>query len=69
MNKNSLKFDVTRCKYAEMYERLGMKELGNLLSCYRDFAFLDGFDPDIELKRTKTLMEGDDLCDFCYMQK
>jgi len=61
-----LQFDVTRCGYAEMYECLGVKEIGSLLSCCRDFAFLDGFNPEIQLVRSKTIMEGDDICDFCY---
>ncbi len=66
LTEKSLKFDVTRCGYAEMYERLGVKELGSLLSCCRDFAFMDGFNPALKLVRTQTIMEGNDICDFCY---
>ena len=69
LDQTSLQFDVTRCGYAEMYERLGIRELGVILSCSRDFAFMDGFNPQIELVRTKTIMEGDDICDFCYKLK
>ncbi len=69
LRENSLKFDVTRCGYAEMYEQLGIKELGCLLSCCRDFAFMEGFNPELKLVRTKTIMEGDDICDFCYKPK
>ena len=69
LDENSLRFDVTYCGYAEMYERLGIKELGSLLSCCRDFAFMEGFNPEIQLVRTKTIMEGDDICDFCYKMK
>ncbi|MFC1492775.1 L-2-amino-thiazoline-4-carboxylic acid hydrolase [candidate division KSB1 bacterium] len=69
LSKNSLSFDVIRCGYSELYEKLGIKELGTLLSCCRDFAFQDGFNPDIELVRTKTIMDGDDICDFCYRLK
>ncbi len=69
MDQTSLKFDVTRCGYAEMYEKLGIKELGVLLSCCRDFVFMDGFNPELELVRTKTIMEGEDICDFCYKLK
>ncbi len=64
-----LRFDVTHCGYAEMYERLGIREFGYLLSCCRDFAFLDGFNPEIELTRTKTVMQGDNVCDFCFIKK
>ena len=69
LDENSLKFDVTYCGYAEMYERLGIKKLGSLLSCCRDYAFMDGFNPKIELVRTKTIMEDADICDFCYKLK
>ena len=59
-------FDVTRCRYAELYEKLGILELGTSLSCARDFALINGFNPNITLRRTKTLMQGADCCDFRY---
>lgn len=68
LKQDSLQFDVTRCGYADMYERLRIKELGTVLSCCRDFAFMDGFNPGIRLERTKTIMEGDELCNFRYRQ-
>jgi hypothetical protein len=59
-------YDVTRCRYAEMYRALGIPELGALLSCNRDAALIEGFNPDIVLTRTGTLMEGAPRCDFRY---
>ena len=64
-----LAFDVTRCDFADLYRELGFGDIGTLISCDRDAAFLDGFDPELELVRQKTLMEGEDLCDFCYRKK
>ncbi len=64
-----LSFDVTRCDFADLYKELGFGDIGALISCDRDAAFLEGFDPGIELLREKTLMEGKDLCDFCYKIK
>ncbi len=69
LEEDILRFDVTYCGYAEVYERLGVKELGTVLSCNRDYAFMDGFNSEIELIRTKTIMEGADVCDFCYKRK
>lgn len=63
-----LRFDVTRCGYAELYDRLGIKDLGPLLSCSRDFAFLEGFNPDIKLQRTSTIMAGACCYDFHYFK-
>lgn len=59
-------FNVTRCRYAEMYRALGIPELGAVLSCGRDFALGEGFNPDLELTRTQTIMEGAPCCDFRY---
>jgi len=64
-----LEFDVTRCQYAEMYKELGIPELGAVLSCNRDGAFCTGFNPAIELTRTKTIMEGAERCDFRYVTR
>ena len=59
-------FNVTRCRYAELYENLGIRELGTTLSCARDYALIEGFNPDVSLKRTRTIMEGAPHCDFRY---
>jgi hypothetical protein len=61
-----ISLNTTRCRYAEMYRELGMPELGFALSCGRDFAMVEGFNPKIQLKRTQTLMEGADHCDFRF---
>ena len=63
-----LAFNVTRCRYAEMYRALGIPELGALLSCNRDFALIEGFNPDVRLTRTQTIMEGASHCDFRFVR-
>jgi len=68
-DEDELCFNVISCKYADLYERLGIRELGCLLSCRRDFWFMDGFNPEIELIRTKTIMDGSECCDFRYVKK
>ncbi len=59
-------FNVTRCRFAEAYEAIGVKDLGVALSCGRDFSFIEGFNPKIKLVRTQTIMEGASICDFRY---
>jgi len=59
-------FNVTRCKFAEMYEEMGARDLGYLLSCNRDFAMFEGMAPDLDFSRTQTRMEGASHCDFRY---
>ena len=62
-------FDVTRCRFAELYHRLGIPELGPILSCNRDFCFAEGFNPDLKLTRTQTIMEGATHCDFRFRKR
>jgi hypothetical protein len=62
-------FNVTRCRYAEMYRALGSPELGKVLSCNRDFTLIEGFNPQVELTRTQTIMAGADYCNFRYILK
>ena len=59
-------FNVTRCRYAEMYREMGLAEIGHLLSCHRDGTFCTGYDPRIKLSRPHTIMEGHSHCDFRY---
>ena len=59
-------FNVTRCRYAEMYREMGLADLGAVLSCNRDGAFCEGYDPRLKLTRTQTLMGGASHCDFRY---
>jgi hypothetical protein len=60
------RFNVTRCKYAEMYRDMGLGEIGHLLSCQRDGTFCEGYDKRLTLKRTQTIMQGGSHCDFDY---
>ncbi|HUD61198.1 MAG TPA: L-2-amino-thiazoline-4-carboxylic acid hydrolase, partial [Acetobacteraceae bacterium] len=59
-------FNVTRCRYAEMYRAMGLADFGALLSCNRDGAFCEGYDSQLKLQRTQTLMGGATHCDFRY---
>lgn len=62
----TLNFNVTECKYATLYRDLGIAELGAILSCGRDAAFVEGFNTSITLERTQTIMRGAAFCDFRF---
>ena len=68
-NDDEYHFNVTRCKYAEMYNEMGLKDIGQLLSCNRDYNFSVGFDKHLILERKKTIMEGHSCCTFRYSNK
>jgi hypothetical protein len=62
----SFVFNVVRCRYAETYKSMGLGEIGQLLSCNRDGAFCEGYDPRLKLERSQTIMQGASHCDFKY---
>ena len=49
-----------------MYHALGLADVGATLSCQRDYALAQGFNPAIQLERTHTIMEGASHCDFRF---
>jgi hypothetical protein len=63
---SSFAFNVVRCRYAETYKAMGLGEIGHLLSCNRDGAFCEGYDPKLKLERNQTIMQGATHCDFRY---
>lgn len=64
--ETSYDFNVTRCRYSEMYRQMGLGEIGHLLSCQRDGTFCEGYDPKLKLTRTQTIMQGASHCDFRF---
>jgi hypothetical protein len=62
-------FNVTKCRYSEMYRDMGLADLGAILSCNRDGAFCEGWNENLKLTRTQTLMGGATHCDFRYEMK
>jgi len=67
LNEREFSFNVTRCRYAELYRALGLEELGATLSCNRDAALIEGFNQKITLTRTQTIMQGAPFCNFRYV--
>jgi len=65
-SQDAFEIDVTGCRYAEFYKKLGEPELGFLLVCSTDFPTAEGLGPDIKLTRTQTIMQGASHCDFRY---
>ena len=66
---DKLEFNVTKCRYAEIYKEMGLGEIGHVLSCNRDGRFCTGYNPNMELERTQTIMQGASHCDFRYSMR
>lgn len=56
---------ITRCRAAEAFAELGAPELCRLY-CDSDYAYIQAFNPDMTLVRTKTLAAGDDCCNHIW---
>lgn len=65
----AFELNVTQCRYAEFYKKIGAPELGFLLTCSADFSHAEGFGPGVRLIRTQTIMQGASHCDFRYTLK
>lgn len=61
-----LDFNVTRCRFVEVYTEMGLGEVADILSCNRDGVFASDFDPNIRLNRAQTIAEGAPCCTFRY---
>ena len=67
--KNDLEaidFNVTGCRFAELFRKLGEPELGAILSCEIDDHVAEIAGPDVVFKRPKTIMGGSGHCEFRY---
>jgi hypothetical protein len=68
-SEEHLDFNVTRCRYAEFFKDLGLSDLGYRIHCKRDHAMVLGFNSELELSRTQTIMEGATCCDFRFRKR
>ncbi len=57
---------VQDCAYANMYRESDAVDLGKILSCSRDEAFLEGYSTKIKFTRTQCILDGDDCCQMKY---
>jgi hypothetical protein len=59
-------FRVKECLWAKAYRELNAPEYGYAFECGTDIHTCRAYHPALRLKRDKTLMMGDDCCDFVY---
>jgi hypothetical protein len=68
-NSDKITYKVTECIWAKMMRESDAPDLGLLTMCDMDFISAKVYHPNIKLIREKTLMNGDDYCDFTYVWK
>lgn len=60
---------VTECLWAKTFLEAKAGDLGYAAVCYGDYAFARAFNPQVEMVRDKTLMQGMGCCDHRYLWK
>ncbi len=67
LTDETFRYDVRRCRFAEMMEEFGARDLGPNLICNHDFS--SALKGGARLERTQTIMKGCGHCNFHYTQK
>ena len=66
-DSEEIRLKVTKCFWADTFREMGAADIGKTLYCDDEHASASGFNTRIRLTRTKTLMEGNEYCDHCYL--
>ena len=59
---NRVKYNFTKCMWAEAFSSLNATDIGHWF-CDTDEPAIKAYNPRLGFRRTKTLMDGDGLCD------
>ncbi len=57
---------VTKCKWYEVMKDLNEPDISYAVCCHYDFEATKNMNSNFVLTRKKTIMQGEDYCDFCY---
>ena len=66
ITENSRKVNTVGCIHADIWRDWGEPEYGYAYHCHQDFAFIKAMFPKIKFERTKSLMMGDEHCNYSY---
>ncbi|MBL6992031.1 MAG: L-2-amino-thiazoline-4-carboxylic acid hydrolase [Bacteriovoracaceae bacterium] len=62
-------YKIEKCRFADLMKSLNDPDICYAVACYYDFLATISENPNVVLTRTKTLVEGNSFCDFCYHDK
>jgi predicted ArsR family transcriptional regulator len=65
-DSENVDFDVTGCRFAEFFRKLGEPALGSILSCEIDDHVAELAGSEVEFNRPQTIMGGAHHCEFRY---
>jgi hypothetical protein len=58
---------ITECLWAKTFREAAAAAIGYAVCCSGDPAMCQAFNPRMQLIRNKTLMQGDDCCDYRWV--
>lgn len=64
--EDGIQIYCTKCPICDLAQEISGQEWMVYLNCGTDPHIVQGFNPEIQFKRTKTLMQGHDCCDHFY---
>lgn len=65
INEGKMGIKYVKCRWHEIMKELIDPDFCYAVACYGDFEAVKNENPAFVLTRTRTLMQGDDYCDFC----
>jgi len=65
--ETAFELKVTECIQAAVFRDANAADIGYARVCWGDYAWAEGFNPNIKLVRDKTLMQGHDYCNHRYV--
>ncbi len=58
---------ITECLFAKTFREARAADIGYAYYCYNDFPAAQAYNPKLRLIREKTLMNGDEYCNFRWV--
>lgn len=65
-SKDAFHVRVDGCGFAKFFKSIDAPELGFLICCGQDYPLTEGMDQKAVMRRPKTIMQGDDHCEFYW---
>ncbi|UCC73181.1 MAG: L-2-amino-thiazoline-4-carboxylic acid hydrolase [Gemmatimonadota bacterium] len=59
--------EISECLWARTFREAEAADIGYAGICHGDFAWASGFNPQMRMERTKTLMQGHDCCNHRWI--
>lgn len=68
-SQNVLELKVSECLWAKVFCDADAARIGYSYICFADYATAQAFNPKLVLRRSKTLMQGDNCCNHRYVME